>query len=168
MHRLFQLGSIGHPFELSHMFEKGANLHLSIHTAFFREVSDSIFGLDGGLLSENAELSGVWEEDRHDHADGRGLPCTVWTNEPVESALGDIEVDSFDGDFGSEGFTDALHLDCVAQIRNPCDWNDRDQFKTLCSWYTLVPKQDEDVSAMNGKDRSRSRTNTGRDHSFSL
>jgi len=76
-------------FEARHVDEEVGDFHFFVDAAFFGEVSDAVFGFDGGFFAQHAELSGVREEDRHDHADGCGFTGSVGADESVDGALGD-------------------------------------------------------------------------------
>ncbi len=101
-------------FKSRHVHEEVGDFHFFVDASFFGEVSDAVFGFDGGFLSQDGEFTGIWKEDRHDHADGCGFPGAVGADEAVHRSLRDGEIDAFDGDLGSEGLADLVHIDCFA------------------------------------------------------
>jgi hypothetical protein len=89
------------------------HFHLLVQAALFGEVADAVLAFDGGLLAQDFDAAAVWEDDRHDHADGRGLARAVGADEADQGALGDGEVKVDHGELGAEALVDFGEADGV-------------------------------------------------------
>ena len=59
----------GQPLQLRHVAQKGADLHLAVDAALFRQVPDAVLRLERRPPAQDRQLAGIREQDRHDHAD---------------------------------------------------------------------------------------------------
>ena len=107
------------PLQLPHVGEEGADPHLAVDAALFRQVADAILGLERRWPAKHRQLSGVRKENRHDHADAGGLAGAVRSDDAVERAARNDEIHVAHGHRLSECFRDSTEAEGSVH-RSPC------------------------------------------------
>ena len=82
--------------------EKRADAHLAVDAALFRQIADSVLGVERGGAAEHRQAARVRKDDRHHHPDRRRLAGAVRADEAVQRAARDDEIEMIDGSGGTE------------------------------------------------------------------